>query len=73
MDQAGLRYVIDCAPLPEPAYVDRDMWEKIVLNLLSNAFKYTLEGEIGISLSRSARWQERGVHCARHGNRHPDA
>ena len=50
MDQAGLRYVIDCAPLPEPAYVDRDMWEKIVLNLLSNAFKYTLEGEIGISL-----------------------
>jgi PAS domain S-box-containing protein len=53
MDQAGLRYVIDCATLPEPAYVDRDMWEKIVLNLLSNAFKYTLEGEIGVSLRLS--------------------
>ena len=50
MDQAGLRYVIDCKPLPEPAYVDRDMWEKIVLNLISNAFKYTLAGEIGVSL-----------------------
>jgi len=53
MDQAGLGFVIDCRPLPEPAYVDRDMWEKIVLNLLSNAFKYTLAGEIGVSLSLS--------------------
>ncbi len=26
------------------------MWEKIVLNLVSNAFKYTLQGEIVISL-----------------------
>jgi signal transduction histidine kinase len=30
--------------------VDREMWEKIVLNLLSNAFKFTFEGEIKVSL-----------------------
>ena len=48
MERAGLRFVVDCAPLSEPVYVDRDMWEKVVLNLLSNAFKYTLKGEIGV-------------------------
>ena len=50
VEGAGMRLVVDCPPLPEPVYVDRDMWEKIVLNLLSNAFKYTLEGQITVSL-----------------------
>jgi PAS domain S-box-containing protein len=50
VDKAGLRLVIDCPPLPEPVFIDRDLWEKIVLNLVSNAFKYTLKGEIRVSL-----------------------
>jgi PAS domain S-box-containing protein len=49
-EKAGLKLVVDCPPLSEPAYVDRDMWEKIVLNLLSNAFKFTFEGEIEVRL-----------------------
>ena len=50
MDKAGLRLVVDCPPLPERTFVDREMWEKIVLNLVSNAFKYTMEGEVVVAL-----------------------
>ncbi|MBW4524340.1 MAG: PAS domain S-box protein [Phormidium tanganyikae FI6-MK23] len=50
IEQAGLQLIVDCPPLPEIVYIDREMWEKIVLNLLSNAFKFTFEGEITVSL-----------------------
>ena len=49
-DRAGLKLLVHCQPLSAPVYVDRDMWEKIVLNLLSNAFKFTFEGEIEVCL-----------------------
>jgi PAS domain S-box-containing protein len=51
-ERAGLELVVDCRPLGEPVYVDRDMWEKVVLNLLSNAFKYTFSGRIEVALAR---------------------
>jgi len=49
-ERVGLKLVVDCAALREPVYIDRGMWEKIVLNLVSNAFKFTFEGEIAITL-----------------------
>jgi signal transduction histidine kinase len=50
VEKGGLKLVVNCPPLPEPVYVDREMWEKIVLNLLSNAFKHTFEGRITVTL-----------------------
>ncbi|MHB8815675.1 MAG: ATP-binding protein [Steroidobacteraceae bacterium] len=49
-EQARLSFVVDCPLLPEAAYIDREMWEKIVFNLLSNALKYTVAGEAAIRL-----------------------
>lgn len=50
IERAGMQLVVDCPPIAEPVYVDREMWEKIIMNLLSNAFKFTLEGRIAVSL-----------------------
>jgi PAS domain S-box-containing protein len=55
VDRAGLTFAVNCPALGEPVYVDRDMWEKVVLNLVSNALKFTFDGAITIRLRREAR------------------
>jgi PAS domain S-box-containing protein len=50
IENAGLNFLIETNNFNQPMYVDRQMWEKIVFNLLSNAFKYTLEGTISVSI-----------------------
>jgi signal transduction histidine kinase len=53
IERAGLDFVVTTPPLPRPVHVDRDMWEKVVLKLLSNAFKFTFEGGIAVTLAPS--------------------
>jgi signal transduction histidine kinase/CheY-like chemotaxis protein len=54
IERGGLEFVVDCEPLPRPVFVDREMWERIVLNLLSNALKFTLDGAITVRLTGGA-------------------
>jgi signal transduction histidine kinase/PAS domain-containing protein len=61
IERAGLVLVVDCPPLPEPIFVDREMWENIVLNLLSNAFKFTFDGQIAVSLHHAGDFVELAV------------
>lgn len=52
VDNANLELKIECEPLPERVFVDRDLWEKVVFNLLSNAFKHTFEGSLKVGVHR---------------------
>jgi len=51
VEDAGLKLRVECPALPAPVYVDPSRWEKIVLNLVSNAFKFTHQGEIRVGLA----------------------
>lgn len=50
IEKAGMELLIENGQQDLTAYIDMEMWEKIVLNLLSNAFKFTLQGKITVSL-----------------------
>jgi signal transduction histidine kinase/two-component SAPR family response regulator len=53
IERAGIKFTIRCDHIAEPVYIDREMWEKVVLNLLSNAFKFTFAGKITVALKRT--------------------
>lgn len=50
IDRANLDFIVDCPPLDQPVYVDGEMWEKVILNLLSNALKFTFDGSISVQV-----------------------
>jgi signal transduction histidine kinase len=50
LERAGLRFEVHAEAIAQPVFVDVQMWEGILLNLLSNAFKFTFEGTIQVLL-----------------------
>jgi signal transduction histidine kinase len=54
LEQAGIEFILNLTPINQPVFVNVETWEKIVLNLLSNAFKFTLKGSITVNLIQVA-------------------
>ncbi|MDJ1502112.1 ATP-binding protein [Xanthocytophaga agilis] len=52
IEKAGMQLTVIQDPIVSDVYVDIDMWEKIILNLLSNAFKYSQEGTISLHIGQ---------------------
>ena len=53
IERSGMNLEITAGDVYSPVYVDTDMWEKIILNLVSNAFKYSSEGKISVHIAET--------------------
>ena len=50
VESAGLQLTVMAEPLGQPVYVDAEAIETVILNLLSNALKFTLQGGITLDV-----------------------
>jgi signal transduction histidine kinase len=50
IEKAGMKLYTHAEPINGEVYVDPELWERIVLNLVSNAFKYSHDGSISVSV-----------------------
>ncbi|ORY86726.1 hypothetical protein BCR35DRAFT_302457 [Leucosporidium creatinivorum] len=54
IERGGIELLVDCQPDPfedKPVYLAAELFEKVLFNLLGNAFKYTLKGQITVKVS----------------------
>lgn len=51
IEKAGMQLYFSSDEIKNEVYVDKEMWEKIILNLVSNAFKYSKEGKIEVKVA----------------------
>ncbi|HTF20860.1 MAG TPA: ATP-binding protein, partial [Chryseolinea sp.] len=52
IERSGMELIVHRGPIDAPVYVDLDMWERILLNLVSNAFKYSQKGKISVDIQQ---------------------
>ena len=50
IEKAGMQLRVGVRPIRGEVYVDVELWERIVLNLVSNAFKYSQQGTISVEV-----------------------
>jgi CheY-like chemotaxis protein len=56
MDKKHLKFTIECTPQSMMGWIDTDKLDKIIYNLLSNAAKYTKEGEVTLQAWTSHKY-----------------
>jgi signal transduction histidine kinase len=56
IEKAGIALHVHSSEVKDEVYVDPDMWEKIILNLVSNAFKYTQAGSISVDIKQQGQY-----------------
>ncbi|QRW07342.1 protein-histidine kinase [Ceratobasidium sp. AG-Ba] len=51
IEKSAIQFYVECdVESKQLTYVDPELWEKIIFNLVGNAFKYTLSGRITVSI-----------------------